>query len=170
MVEQAPVEEGVKSARRAVELLETFAADPAWASLADLTLPAHATALGKALLAELTDAEVSGLLPTRLAALTGHTRTSRAKLLTELGRVRTDGYATEREEGTPGVACAAAAVPYRIPATDALSCSMPAERADAAEARRVGELLAGVAADLGRRLRRRASGEKGDRGWLTNGC
>ncbi|HUR02770.1 MAG TPA: IclR family transcriptional regulator, partial [Nonomuraea sp.] len=36
------------------------------------------------------------------------------------------GWAYEREQGTPGVACVAVAVDYRIPATDAISCSMPA--------------------------------------------
>jgi DNA-binding IclR family transcriptional regulator len=45
-------------------------------------------------------------------------------------------------------------IPYRIPATDALSCSMPAAHADEAEATRVGELLREVADDLSQQLRR----------------
>lgn len=118
------------------------------------TLPAHATALGKALLAELTDDEVRGLLPTTLPALTDHTVTSRTALLAELGAARTRGFATEREEGTAGVACAAAVVPYRIPATEALSCSMPVARGTAREAARVGRLLADAATGLAERLRR----------------
>jgi DNA-binding IclR family transcriptional regulator len=118
------------------------------------TLPAHATALGKALLAELTEAETVALLPQALPARTEHTITSRDVLLGELALVRTDGYATEHEEGTPGVACSAAVVPYRIPATDALSCSMPADSATETEARRVGALLAGAADELSRQLRR----------------
>ena len=118
------------------------------------TLPAHATALGKALLAELTDAEVTTLLPATLPARTDRTLTCRAALLTELGRIRARGYATEHGEGTAGVACAAAAVPYRIPATDALSCSMPADQATAAESARIGTLLADGAAKLGEQLRR----------------
>jgi DNA-binding IclR family transcriptional regulator len=118
------------------------------------TLPAHATALGKALLAELTVAVVTGLLPATLAPLTDDTLTSRTALLTELGRTRTRGYATEHGEGTVGVACAAAAVPYRIPATDALSCSMPADQATADEAARIGALLADAATKLGEQLRR----------------
>jgi DNA-binding IclR family transcriptional regulator len=118
------------------------------------TLPAHATALGKALLAELADDELTELLPATLPALTPNTVADREKLRAELAVVRERGYATEREEGTTGVTCAAAVVPYRIPATDAMSCSMPAERVTEAEARRVAELLAEVTAELSQRLRR----------------
>ncbi len=89
-----------------------------------------------------------------MPALTGHTITSREALRAQLADIRARGYATEHEEGTPGVACSAAVVAYRIPATDALSCSMPAGQATAAESRRVGELLATVASDLSQRLRR----------------
>jgi DNA-binding IclR family transcriptional regulator len=118
------------------------------------TLPAYATSLGKALLADLTEDELSDLLPPVLPALTEHTHTSREALREELAEVRAHGYATEREEGTPGVACSAAVVPYRIPATDALSCSMPAERTTKAEAQRIGELLREVGEELSQRLRR----------------
>jgi IclR family transcriptional regulator, acetate operon repressor len=118
------------------------------------TLPAHATALGKALLAELSDAELAALLPARLAPLTEHTLTDRGALHDELGVVRERGYATEREEGTAGVACAAAAVPYRIPATDALSCSMPMDRVTEAEQHRIGAALREAATLLAMRLRR----------------
>ncbi|MEC3915727.1 IclR family transcriptional regulator [Nocardia sp. CDC160] len=117
-------------------------------------LPAHATALGKALLAELADEELTGLLPPRLGALTAHTVTDRDVLRAELEVVRTRGYATEREEGTAGVACVAAAVPYRIPATDALSCSMPLDRVTEGEQHRIGAALAQAATDLARGLRR----------------
>jgi DNA-binding IclR family transcriptional regulator len=118
------------------------------------TLPAYATSLGKALLAELTEDELNQLLPPTLPALTEHTITSREALRAQLAEVRERGYATEHEEGTLGVACSAAVVPYRIPASDALSCSMPADQATDAESRRVGELLAQVADDLSQRLRR----------------
>ncbi|GGT12948.1 IclR family transcriptional regulator [Nonomuraea spiralis] len=88
-------------------------------------LPAHVTALGQVLLAQLTDDEVVALLPDPLRALTDHTITDLTKLTGELDQVRTRGWALEREQGTPGVACVAVAVDYRIPATDAISCSMP---------------------------------------------
>ncbi|SEF63879.1 DNA-binding transcriptional regulator, IclR family [Nonomuraea solani] len=89
-------------------------------------LPAHVTALGQVLLAQLTDDEVEALLPDPLTSLTSHTITDLAKLTGELDHVRTRGWSYEREQGTPGVACVAVTVDYRIPATDAISCSMPA--------------------------------------------
>jgi DNA-binding IclR family transcriptional regulator len=89
-------------------------------------LPVHVTALGQALLADLTEAEVDALLPAQLTALTPNTITERSALHAELDVVRKRGWAFEREQGTEGVACVAVAVGYRIPATDAVSCSMPA--------------------------------------------
>jgi DNA-binding IclR family transcriptional regulator len=90
-------------------------------------LPAHVTALGQVLLAELTDDEVTAILPNPLLPVTDHTITELGKLTVELDQVRTRGWAYEREQGTDGVACVAVAVDYRIPATDAISCSMPAD-------------------------------------------
>jgi DNA-binding IclR family transcriptional regulator len=118
------------------------------------TLPTYATSLGKALLAELTDEEITDLLSPELNALTEHTITDRETLRAELTHIRERGYSVEHEEGTPGIACVAAVVPYRIPATDALSCSMPVADLTKAEAKRIGELLRDVTTDLGGRLRR----------------
>jgi IclR family acetate operon transcriptional repressor len=117
------------------------------------TLPTHATSLGKALLAELTPAEVAELLPESLPGLTPNTLTSRDQLQEELVHIRETGWASEIEEGTIGVRCVAAAIPYRIPATDALSCSMPVDQADDATAKRVAGVLVDVATTLGRKLR-----------------
>lgn len=117
------------------------------------TLPAYATALGKALLAELTDDEVARLVPESLPAMTTNTITSREQLLVQLAAVRQSGYASESEEGTLGVRCVGAAVKYRIPATDALSCSMPSSVSDA-DADQVGALLVAAASELGNQLQR----------------
>jgi DNA-binding IclR family transcriptional regulator len=92
-------------------------------------LPAHLTALGQALLAELTADEIDELLPAELESYTPNTITDRAALHAELEVVRDRGWALEREQGTDGVACVAATVDYRIPPTDAISCSMPAHLA-----------------------------------------
>ncbi|MGN9809460.1 IclR family transcriptional regulator [Micromonospora sp. BQ11] len=100
-------------------------------------LPAHLTALGQALLAELTTDEVAQILPADLEKATAHTLTDRAALYAELDAVRQRGWAFEREQGTEEVACVAAPVGYRIPATDAISCSMPARLADGEELDRV---------------------------------
>ncbi|NUR85696.1 MAG: IclR family transcriptional regulator [Nonomuraea sp.] len=88
-------------------------------------LPAHVTALGQVLLAQLTDDEVKALLPDPLPVITEHTIGDLGRLSGELDQVRTRGWSYEREQGTQGVACVAVAVDYRIPATDAISCSMP---------------------------------------------
>ena len=117
------------------------------------TLPAHATSLGKVLLAELTPSEVADLLPESLPAFTPHTVDSREQLEQQLVQAREAGWAAEVEEGTVGVRCVAAAIPYRIPATDALSCSMPVDLADDAAAKQVAGVLVEVATTLGRKLR-----------------
>jgi len=118
-------------------------------------LPAHLTALGQALLAELTRDEVDAILPARLPAFTENTITDPAALHEELDAVRGRGYAFEREQGTPGIACVAAAIDYRIPATDAISCSMPAEVTDdPGELKRVADAVMRHARRLGALLRR----------------
>lgn len=100
-------------------------------------LPVHLTALGQALLAALTRDEVDTVLPPDLTAATPHTITDRDALHKELAAVRDRGWAFEREQGSLGVACVAAAVDYRIPPTDAISCSMPAHLATESEVERV---------------------------------
>lgn len=92
--------------------------------------PAHVTALGKALLAELTTSEVDGLLPAELEGFTPHSVTDRERLHDDLELSRQRGWAMEREEGTMGVACVASVVNYRIPARDAMSCTLPVAVAD----------------------------------------
>ncbi|MER8045139.1 IclR family transcriptional regulator [Streptomyces sp. NPDC094032] len=91
-------------------------------------LPAHATALGKALLATHTDEQVRRLLPGTLPALTEHTLTDREELIEELRAIRERGYAVDREENTLGLRCFGIALPYRTPARDAVSCSVPVAR------------------------------------------
>ncbi|RLV50970.1 IclR family transcriptional regulator [Nocardioides mangrovicus] len=118
------------------------------------TLPAHATALGKALLAELTTEEVDRVLPAELRPLTPNTVTDRAALHEQLAQVRDEGVASEVEESSLGVRCVAAVIPYRIPATDALSCSMPMEHSSDLAAIRLEEVLRDAADELGRTLRK----------------
>lgn len=118
------------------------------------TLPAHATALGKALLAELTHDEIAALVGQVMHPLTPNTITTLDRLYAECAAARERGFAAEVEEGTLGVRCVAAVVPYRIPGTDAMSCSMPADQVTDSDARHVGELLAQTTTQLGQRLRR----------------
>lgn len=117
-------------------------------------VPAHATALGKALLAELPDAHVDALLPAVLERLTPDTVTGRDALFADLAAIRERGYAAERGQNTQGLGCFAAALRYRAPAIDAISCSVPYPRLD--DAGHAADVLAAVrrsAALLGSLLR-----------------
>ncbi|KUN28912.1 IclR family transcriptional regulator [Streptomyces antibioticus] len=88
-------------------------------------LPAHAGALGKALLAEHPDAELpEGPYET----LTPHTRTTREALTADLAETRARGYSVDREEGVPGIIGFGFALRYDSPAQDAISCSVPVAR------------------------------------------
>ncbi|GGA28953.1 IclR family transcriptional regulator [Paenibacillus physcomitrellae] len=90
-------------------------------------LPAHATALGKAMLAWLDHAELAALYAEDELApsLTQHTLRSREELLRDLAAVRETGYAFDREEAVMGFCCVAAPIrdgDGRVVA--AISCSM----------------------------------------------
>ncbi|SLN75267.1 IclR family transcriptional regulator [Oceanibacterium hippocampi] len=67
------------------------------------TLPAHATAIGKALLSRLPDEEIERLYGDTLARETEHTIASRAELIEEVHAVRDRGYALSRQEAFPGI-------------------------------------------------------------------
>jgi len=90
-------------------------------------LPAYATSLGKAILAERTDADVRELLPARLTRITPHTL-GRTALFTDLAGVRERGYAIDHEENTVGLRCFGVALRYDDPVADAISCSVPLAR------------------------------------------
>jgi len=100
-------------------------------------LPAHATALGKVLLAEHPDDAVDRLLSWPLTGLTRQTITGPEALHAELALVRERGYAVDREENTDGIVCVAMAMPLRSPATDAISLSIPATRINARSEQRI---------------------------------
>ena len=91
---------------------------------------AHATALGKAVLASLEPAELREYLAAHpLSDLTPRTITNGGRLLEDLERVRASGIAVDAEEYTIGNACVAA--PVRAPGvTGAVGLSFPARRLD----------------------------------------
>ncbi|MFJ6928089.1 IclR family transcriptional regulator [Streptomyces nigra] len=88
-------------------------------------LPAHAGALGKALLAERPD---SDLPEGPYATLTPRTHTTRAALAADLAEVRERGWSVDREESAPGIVGLGFALRYDTPAQDAISCSVPVAR------------------------------------------
>jgi IclR family transcriptional regulator, acetate operon repressor len=87
-------------------------------------MPAHSTALGKALLAD----RPSPALPDDLERWTEHTITDAKDLAEDLRRVRQRGYAVDREENRTGVCCFGVALRLQRPARDAISVSIPATR------------------------------------------
>jgi DNA-binding IclR family transcriptional regulator len=73
--------------------------------------PAHCTAIGKMLLASLSDPEFKAFLNTaELRPMTPRTITAIASLEQELDRVRAQGYAIDDEEFSQGLRCIAAPV------------------------------------------------------------
>lgn len=94
-------------------------------------VPAHCTSVGKALLAELSDAEFDRRFPadTPLRKLTEKTITSPEALRKELARVRERGYALEECESNTDVCCAAATVRDHFgQVVAAISVSVPQNR------------------------------------------
>ncbi len=73
--------------------------------------PAHATGLGKVLLADLDEARLSGLLENReLKPLTNRTITTAAALRERLEQVKQEGVALDDEERGIGIRCVAAPI------------------------------------------------------------
>jgi DNA-binding IclR family transcriptional regulator len=115
--------------------------------------PAHATATGKVLLADLREEELGALLAAPLAALTARTITDAAVLRRDLLRVRERGYATNVEELEPGYM--AVAVPVRAQGgrvVAALSIGGPRLRLGADRLAEVAKLLPAPALRISERL------------------
>ena len=73
-------------------------------------LPAHATGVGKALLAGSSDDVLAAVIATGLPRVGPRTLTTPGPLLRQLKRIRASGIAYEHEESAPGVACVASAI------------------------------------------------------------
>jgi DNA-binding IclR family transcriptional regulator len=103
-------------------------------------IPAHATAIGKVLLATLPPAELKArLAAVQLERYTENTITDLGALTAELARVAAQGYAIDNQEIIPGGICVAAPVIDKANKTvAALSVTMAAGRAYE------GEMLAAV--------------------------
>ncbi len=117
-------------------------------------LPAHATSLGKCLLAWLPPEELEQLLAEGpLVALTPRTITDPAVLRCELAQVREQGYAIDRGETLPDVWCFGAPVRDAHGAVvAAVSISVPVTRIDAERTEELVVAVQQVAAELSRRL------------------
>ncbi|MDR2896382.1 MAG: IclR family transcriptional regulator [Propionibacteriaceae bacterium] len=95
-------------------------------------LPAYATSLGKALLAERAtskeDDAAQAVNDGPLEAWTASTVTDPQVLAAELTLTRRRGYALDNQEVIPGLVCVGLALRYTDPVVDAISCSVPVER------------------------------------------
>ena len=111
--------------------------------------PAHASAMGKALLAGLSAAELRRLLGgRRLARFTPNTITDARRLARELEAIRRQGFALDDEEAFPGIRCVAAPLRDREGRVlAAVSVTVPAQRMGA---RRQAELKNWVMDTCGR--------------------
>lgn len=123
-------------------------------------LPAHACALGKALLADRFGADRDAAIPAVLAPLTPHTLTDRGALDAALDQTRIRGYATDDQENAPGLRCFAVALPYVRPAQDAISVSVPVDRLTAQRERELVDALRMVCDKATRVVRPLANGDK----------
>ena len=112
----------------------------------------HSTAVGKALLAQLTDDEASKILElSGMPALTDHTITDPKVLRHDLAVTRARGYAIDEGEQETGVSCVAVPVPG-APVLTAISFSAPAPRLTPDVIRRAAPALLKAAETLTDRL------------------
>jgi len=118
------------------------------------TYAAHATAVGKAILAWLPETEMTRITASNgLSRFTPNTVGSLPELIEELRLVRRNGYAVDDQEFQPGVVCVGAAIRDHAGAViGALSCSMPAMRARGKPLEKVKEAVRLCAAAVSERL------------------
>ena len=97
------------------------------------TLPAHCTAIGKAILGQLSDAEAIGSLVLPLERPTEHAVKTPEELLGQLAETRATGFAHDRQEVLEGVECLAVPIRRGNGHCFGMSVSVPAYRLDAAK-------------------------------------
>ena len=123
-------------------------------------LPAHTTALGKALLAERFGTDRDEHIPAGLKQLTPNTIVDRPALDDVLDEVRVRGYATDDQENTMGLRCYAVALRYCQPAQDAISASVPVGRLTPRREREIVDALCAMGDKVSRVVRPLANGDK----------
>jgi DNA-binding IclR family transcriptional regulator len=117
--------------------------------------PAHCTALGKALLAGLTDAEVRMLYKNqkKLDRLTPRTQVSLDGLVSELAVVRKEGIAYDNEEYMSGLRCMAAPIrDFSARIVAAMSLSMFKHRMTSERKRFFRDILQRASSDFSEKL------------------
>ena len=117
-------------------------------------LPAHATALGKVLLASLPESELTARLAQKaLVPMTPRTVSNFRQLTEELAEVREQGYGVDREEAVEDLYCFAAPVWDQSRKTvAAISVSAPKSRVTDESLTRYAGLIKDAGGELSRRM------------------
>lgn len=127
------------------------------------TDPLHCTALGKTLLSGLTDNELEVFLKSNeLVAFTKKTITDPDVLLSEIGKVRKQGYAVDIEELSNGIHCIAAPIfNHTNKIIAAISISAPSVRLTIPKIEEIKAPLLEAAAEVSKKLGSSNGGDKG---------
>jgi DNA-binding IclR family transcriptional regulator len=113
----------------------------------------HCTSIGKALLAYQELSFIQSVIDDGLVARTSHTIVDGSRLLQELAKVRSQGYAIDDREMHENMRCIAAPVFERDPRVRmGISCSGPASRFSLAYLRRLRDPLLAASRELSARL------------------
>ena len=115
-------------------------------------LPAYATGIGKALLADHTLAQLEALYPNGLTPLTEKTVPNIQALSAQLEGAKKDGYAWEIEESTDHIRCFAVPVRIQGKITGAISMAIPLFRYQEEKKEEIIAALKKNAANLGNLL------------------
>lgn len=115
---------------------------------------AHCTAVGKSMLAYLSQEQVEEILGRHgLPARTSHTITDKKRLLEELAQVREQGYAVDDVENEEGIRCVGAPIfDHRRKVVAALSVSGPAFRLTKERVRELAPHVKATALAISRQL------------------
>lgn len=132
--------------------------------------PMHASGIGKALLAQMSDQEVAAILHRHgLPAITEHSIRAPEALRKELEQTRTRGWSYDNEEHAIGLRCVAATLyDEQGQAVAAISLSGPSSRISDERVSSLGRLVADIAADATRTLGGRIPALS-DRGEMAEG-
>lgn len=117
-------------------------------------MPAHATAVGKALLARMPDTDVEALFPDKhLSKLTAKTLSTRSALMKQLIEIRKCGYAINNAESETDVSAVAAAIcDVNGRVRGALAITAPRSRVDEGWISTTAAAVADAAETLGHRF------------------
>jgi len=116
--------------------------------------PAHCTALGKVLLASLSDREFKNLYKSNepIISLTSNSISSLEELKKQLKKIKKQGYAIDMGEYKIGINCLSVPIFYRNQAIAAISITGPASRFNLSEMRKTRSKLISIAKEISNQL------------------